>query len=128
MHHSLVYACPLETAQPKVEALVRKSGPGPYNQLDMRMLCEAFYLVSCRVAVHCSAQLSQQQPPEHSKMLTRCAAARRADSLQVGPAPTDPTYTFPDDAGLPFGKGKCTQHAARCLFLLRALSTPPARH
>lgn len=46
VHHSVVYACLRENAEPQVIDLVAKSGPGPYNQVDQRMLCEVFYMVS----------------------------------------------------------------------------------
>lgn len=103
MHHSLTYACPPETAQPLVEALVRKSGPGPYNQKDVRMLCQAYYLVS--PLQHCDCSI----PTQPSMTVAHVFSAR-----QVGSAPAEPTYSFPDGTGLPFGKGKCMRCRAAC--------------
>jgi hypothetical protein len=45
VHHSLVYACLRDNAQPEVEKLIAESGPGPYNQNKYKQLCEAFYMV-----------------------------------------------------------------------------------
>eukprot|EP00882_Tetradesmus_deserticola_P004011 GHRQ01004238.1.p1 GENE.GHRQ01004238.1~~GHRQ01004238.1.p1 ORF type:complete len:666 (+),score=115.43 GHRQ01004238.1:226-2223(+) len=45
VHHSLVYACLRENAQPQVEQLIAESGRGPYNQNTYKQLCEAFYMI-----------------------------------------------------------------------------------
>lgn len=45
VHHSLTYACSKEAAEPKVEALINTTGPGPYNQKFYRQVCESIYLL-----------------------------------------------------------------------------------
>jgi hypothetical protein len=45
VHHSLGYACTKEVAEPKVEELLRTTGPGPYNQKSHAQVCEVFYFV-----------------------------------------------------------------------------------
>jgi hypothetical protein len=45
VHHSVVYACLPDNAQPEVEQLISETGPGPYNQNKYKQLCEAFYMV-----------------------------------------------------------------------------------
>eukprot|EP00775_Hariotina_reticulata_P008978 gene8979-9151_t len=66
VHHGLVYGCLKEVDEAKVQHRLHTNGSGPYDQADLKMLCQAFYL--------------------------------------VGQAPNDPTYKFPPDAGLVFGK------------------------
>lgn len=45
VHHSVIYACLTDNAQPDVEKLIAESGPGPYNQKTYKQLCEAFYMI-----------------------------------------------------------------------------------
>ncbi|KAI8468451.1 MAG: PHM/PNGase F domain-containing protein [Monoraphidium minutum] len=45
VHHSLIYACTKEYAEPLVDALFKAGTTGPFNQKDHNQICEAFYMV-----------------------------------------------------------------------------------